>query len=66
MIYRVHIFYDELESESAGFAFFSNKRDAEQYAARHGHTTIDTIETPRTKKDVLRILRLWASHPDNG
>lgn len=71
MIYRVH--YNDDADGSAGFAYFTVKREAEN-AARAWHNEspetrlveIEAEKTPKTRKAVVNLLRLWGSHSDNG
>lgn len=74
MIYRLHVVDDEHESQ--GYDFFSS------YSKAHAHRLwlnsedggehdlalleIDSEPTPKTKAEVIALLRKWADHPDNG
>ncbi len=79
MIYQIE-FYNCSDS-SQGFEYFSNKADAvkklrkhfDEFAEKEVWTWKDYIETylsakktPTTKKQVLSMLAVWATHPDNG
>ncbi len=78
MIWRVEIY--EVQLGSIGFHFFGN-RDAAMAFCRKEYPEykiagrndfagdcciLDSHETPRRKGEVLRLLKNWASHPDNG
>jgi len=71
MIYRVHVYSAEMNSE--GYEYFSSKKDALDYRAslvKDGYdrddVTIHSAPTPTTKKQIIALLRRWANHPDNG
>jgi len=70
MIYRVH--FETEGGTSAGYKYFTRKRVAETAAARWRRSEDErasvtaAAETPKTLKDVVRLLNEWASHPDNG
>lgn len=70
MIYRVH-YYSHTHG-SQGFSFHSRRRDAEAHARRYSgedeenEPTIEKMPTPKSKEEVLTLLREWAGHADNG
>lgn len=58
---------------SEGSSYFGTVREADAYVAElkaagysDAQIEIDTTKTPRTKAAMLRLLAVWASHPDNG
>lgn len=57
---------------SAGYEWFTNKREAEQHAAKFRNENpnefvdVDTVDIVPSKKGILKALHLYASHPDNG
>ena len=73
-IYRVS--YEHAIYGSQGFSYHTNKRDAKKAAREHleinddGYdvpvASIESMPTPKTKADVVRLLDQWGSHPDNG
>lgn len=64
-------FWSETDS-SQGFAYFTNKREAEAAKkdyddpARLQTATIEVINIKPTKVAILQALRDHGSHPDNG
>ncbi len=57
---------------SDGFEFFTNRADAEKDVRQFlrvepdEFSRVDVIEVTPTKAGILRALKLYASHPDNG
>lgn len=78
MIYRVHaIAYetDDYGSDgSIGYAYFGSKAAAMAYRREAHETrgiplegiTIESLPTPKTKVEIIALLRKWGGHPDNG
>jgi hypothetical protein len=70
MIYRVHNYSHVNGSE--GFFFFARKADAEAHARwysgedEENEPTIEKMPTPKSKEEVLTLLREWAGHAENG
>jgi hypothetical protein len=69
MIYRVQIRREG--AESTGYFYFGNKKDAQKVFAETKKEAlesdeIETMKTPKNKKEVLRMLSRWASHPVFG
>ena len=70
MIYRVE-FWNDKECQE-GFEFHGNIKKAKKAKKDYEeddedcHGTIVSFKTPKTKKEILTILRVYASHPDNG
>ena len=72
MIYRLH-HYDDYAC-SWGFSYFSSRRRAEralrdwqrQDPGRRDHAAIESADQPQTTAELLRLLEVWAGHPDNG
>jgi hypothetical protein len=77
MIYRLSIYTGADGHE--GYQFFKSIKDALAYARSvapdypinpEGYpinrVDIERLNTPKNKKDVLRMLNAWACHPDNG
>lgn len=71
MIYRLETIGDDGASE--GFEFFPSQ-EATRKRVRHlksiGYNPedldVDSAPTPKTKRDVIRLLNQWASHEQNG
>jgi hypothetical protein len=69
-IYRVSL--SEQVEGHRGYEYFSSKRQADEKARAFDYETdgneaiVETIELKLTKKDVLRVLNQYGSHPDNG
>jgi hypothetical protein len=68
-IYRLEL-HDAIEGHQ-GYEFYGEKKEAEERATEYqetygeeAETDIRVIEMKETKKDILRILNLYASHPD--
>lgn len=71
MIYRLSVYTTETGHE--GYLYYGSKREAERRRAelvRDGYDRegleITAHPTPKTKKELIEFLRLYASHPDNG
>lgn len=72
MIYRVTIIW--AYGEHGGSTFFATKREADRYAQAMRedigqgveHVEVETAKAPRTKRDLVDLLNVWATHPDNG
>lgn len=74
-LYRVHLYSTQMCSE--GYEFFTSRTAAEQRAKQHhedakipdddpARCSVNEVEFVLTKKDVLRTLQRYATHPDNG
>jgi len=71
-LFRVHLF--DGEGNSSGFKFTSSKGEAEKIAKANvkesgrvfSPNLIEEREFVIGKYEVLGILDLWASHPNNG
>lgn len=78
MIYRVHAVAHETDAYgsdgSIGYGYFGSKADAEAERRRlHRERgipmediTIESVPTPKTKAEIIALLRSWGSHPNNG
>tara|TARA_Y100001973_G_scaffold98174_1_gene155392 strand:+ start:318 stop:536 length:219 start_codon:yes stop_codon:yes gene_type:complete len=72
MIYRISLTTDEYGH--LGYWYESTladaKRRASALAKEHEvdirEVRIEKEPTPRTKKDVIKMLEIWGYHPDNG
>ena len=71
MIYKLHI--SSMEDASEGYEYFGSMAAAKRRRAelvREGYDRanldISCSPTPKSKRQVLSLLNLWASHPDNG
>jgi hypothetical protein len=71
--YRVAYHNEQDPAESAGFAWFTNRRDALAAAKSQQADGPDAksaepemIEVAPTKTGILKALNDYASHPDNG
>ena len=64
--YRLH-HYDTAEG-SQGFEFFTSKQEAAEAcrACAFDGNEIEVIEIEPTKAGILKALRQFAQHPDNG
>jgi hypothetical protein len=67
-IYRVS--YRDSSDEHKGYEYFSNKTDAvkadNKNRGNQMRDDVEEIEFQPTKSGVLRLLNIYASHPDNG
>ncbi len=68
MIYKITLMSENCESY--GFHYCGSKAAAKKYIAsiERGDTITETetLKTPKTKKEVLDLLCIHGSHPDNG
>ena len=76
-IYRLSLREYGDANESEGYAYFATraeaetaKRDQEDILDFESASTVppevESYPVPRAKADVIRMLREWGSHPDNG
>lgn len=70
-IYRLQSRSHDLGSE--GFAYFLDESSAMAERTRllglgydPDDVSISSAKTPRSKREVVALLALWARHPDNG
>lgn len=70
-IYRLHVYSEERGSE--GYEFFGALHAAESRRSaliREGYARdgliLDSAPAPESKEAMIRLLRRWASHNDNG
>ena len=64
-LYRTHHYGFPLGS--AGFSWHTSKAEAERAARESGaDSTVEAVEFEPTKAGVLELLRVYATHPDNG
>jgi hypothetical protein len=54
------------DGEHLGYSYHASVHQAKQYMKEHGGRVSDTAKTPKTKEGVLKLLRAWAEHPNNG
>lgn len=65
-LYRVH-HADYGGIGSAGFSWHTTRRDAEKAKRESGaDSSVEAIEIKLTKAGILKLLRRYADHPDNG
>lgn len=64
MIIRIE--HKDESGESMGYAYLKSMSLAQKYISENGGIVIDTAPTPKNKGDIIRLLRSWGSHPDNG
>lgn len=74
MIYRVGFMC--VRDGHCGYEFFTSKGEAERALAKwkreckaegdEGDGSIDESKTPKTKAELLHLLRWWGGHCDNG
>jgi hypothetical protein len=68
-IYRVT--HRDVFDEHQGYSYHTIKKEADSLQNKNNKENgkddeIEVEEVKLTKKGVIRILTLWASHPDNG
>jgi len=73
-IFRVHL--TDPTHESEGYNYFSNRSDAEKCLRQHvksyrgqmdfDKSDIEEKEITIGKYEFLKLLNIWANHPDNG
>ncbi len=69
--YRVH--RRDNEAESVGYLYYTRRIDAEQARrswlrtqGEYAEAVVETVNIEPTKRGILRALKRYANHPDNG
>jgi ribosomal protein S11 len=60
--------YRDEGQEHQGYSYHQSKREALKVARKHGcgEVTTEVIEVQPSKAGIIRALRIYGGHPDNG